>query len=332
MPALPLSILDLVAVSSNQTPADAIEASLLSTASADRLGYERVWFAEHHNTAAVASSATAVLVGQALARTNRIRVGSGGVMLPNHAPLMVAEAYGTLAQLYPGRVDLGLGRAPGTDQVTARALARSSAAPEHFVANVTDLMRWFSSGVASDGIRAGVAEGTQVPLWMLGSSTTGAAMAARLGLPYSFASHFAPAAMAEAIQLYRETFNADSPTAQVERPYVSVGVNVLAADDGDTARHEFTTVRNMFLALHRSGGREKIQPPGDPREPAHPMALAMVDDLLQVSAVGTPTEVRDGLARIAEQTGADELITVTYAYDPAVRLRSIELVADAWFS
>lgn len=330
MSRVPLSVLDLVSVSSDQTPAQAIAASMAAAVAADRCGYERLWFAEHHNTASVASSATAVLVGMAAERTARIRVGSGGVMLPNHAPLMVAENYGTLAQAYPARIDLGLGRAPGTDQRTAQALARSSAAPEAFMSHIVDLMNWFDGGRAANGITAGVAEGTNVPIWMLGSSTAGAAMAAQLGLPYSFAAHFAPDAMFDALHVYRENFNPDSPTAQISEPKVSIGVNVMAHEDEAEAHHQFTVVENMFLGMQRTGGRDKIQPPGRPNFEVNEMAHAMMQQMLRVRAVGTPEQVVGALDELVESTGADELMTVTYSHDPAIRLRSLELVARAW--
>ncbi|RMB58747.1 LLM class flavin-dependent oxidoreductase [Tessaracoccus antarcticus] len=327
-PHVPLSILDLVSVSSGQSIGEAIEASMHSVEVAERVGYSRVWFAEHHNTAAVASSSTAVIVGRAAARTTRIIVGSGGVMLPNHAPLMVAEDYGTLAAMFPGRVELGLGRAPGTDQITARALARSDGSPNAFVANVTDLYDWTTSGVASSGLRAGVAAGTQVPMWILGSSTSGAQIAAHLGLPYAFASHFAPDALLPAIELYRERFNPDAPTAQIEEPRVMVGVNVLAAEDDAEAHHQFSTVQRMFMSLRRSGGREALLPPGEVE--ATEQELAMMEHMLQVSAIGSPDRVVSQLESLVDLTDADELVTVTYAHDPAVRSRSLELVAQAW--
>lgn len=323
-----LSILDLVSVSQGQPVQAAIEASMDAAGRVDDLGYERLWFAEHHNTAAVASSATAVLIGQAAARTKRIKVGSGGIMLPNHAPLNVTENFGTLAQLFPGRIELGLGRAPGTDQLTARALARSSAEPQEFMRNIIDMQTWFDSGQAN-GISVGVAEGTQVPMWMLGSSTTGAAMAARLGLPYSFAAHFAPDAMFEAIQIYRDNFDADSPTAQIREPYVQVGVNVLAHEAPGQAEHLFTTVQKMFVSMRRSGGRSALLPPGELGTQFSPVETQMIEHMLRVRAVGTPDVVRDQLEMIAAETGADELITVTYAFDPELRTRSLELVAEA---
>ncbi len=294
----------------------------------DQLGYERLWFAEHHNTAAVASSATAILIGQAAARTSRIKVGSGGIMLPNHAPLNVAENFGTLAQLFPGRIELGLGRAPGTDQLTARALARSSAEPQEFMGNIIDMQAWFDGGRAN-GISVGVAEGTGVPMWMLGSSTTGAAMAARLGLPYSFAAHFAPDAMSEAIRIYREHFDADSPTAQIAEPYVQVGVNVLAHETPGEAEHLFTTVQKMFTSMRRTGGRTALQPPGELDGQTSQMEVQMMEHMLRVRAIGTPDVVRAELEEIQAATGADELITVTYAFDPELRTRSLELVAEA---
>lgn len=325
---VPLSILDLVSVSTGQSVGDAIEASMRSVVAADELGYRRVWFAEHHNTSAVASSSTAVLVGQAAARTKRILVGSGGVMLPNHAPLMVAEDYGTLGAMYPGRVELGLGRAPGTDMATARALARSEASPNAFVANVTDLYDWMDTGVASSGLRAGVAAGSNVPMWILGSSTAGAQIAAHMGLPYSFASHFAPDSLMSAIEVYRSRFNPDAPTAQISEPRVMVGVNVLACDDEAEAARQFSTVQRMFLSLRRTGGRDALLPPGD--LDATEAELAMMDHMLQVSAIGTPGRVVSQLESLVASSGADELITVTYAHDPEIRIRSQELVARAW--
>ncbi|WP_296138902.1 LLM class flavin-dependent oxidoreductase [uncultured Tessaracoccus sp.] len=322
-----LSILDLVPVSEGQSPADALAASLELATLADELGYTRLWYAEHHNTAAVAASSTAVLIGHALDRTTRLRVGSGGIMLPNHAPLRVAEDFGTLAQLHPGRVDLGLGRAPGTDQVTARALARSSAEPQEFLRNVTALSAWFRSGRVG-GIRAGVAEGTAVPMWILGSSDAGATLAGRLGIPYSFASHFAPDMLERAIAIYREEFNPDAPTAEIEQPYVQVGVNVLAHETPGEAEHQFTTTQKMFLAMRRAGGRRALPAPG-PLDGEDPILLQLMDQMLRVQAVGTPDVVARRLEELREVTGADELITVTYTHDPEVRRGSLRLVADA---
>ena len=322
-----LAILDLVSVSQDQPVSDAIEAAMQAAELADELGYERVWYAEHHNTAAVASSATALLIGQAAARTKRIRVGSGGIMLPNHAPLNVAEEFGTLHQVFPGRIDLGLGRAPGTDQLTARALARSSAEPQEFMRNVQLMQAWFGEG-AVGGIEVGVAKGTKVPMWMLGSSDAGATMAGILGLPYSFASHFAPDMLHAAIQIYKDNFNPDAPTAQIDAPYVQVGVNVLAHETPGEAEHQFTATQNMFSALRRHGGRKPLQPPTDTPEGTS-LEVQMMEHALRVRAVGTPDVVAARLHDIQRDTGADEIIGVTYSFDPQVRLNSLRLVAEA---
>lgn len=322
-----LSILDLVSVSSDQTIRDAIESSMRAAELADDLGYERLWYAEHHNTASVASSSTALLIGQAAARTSRIMVGSGGIMLPNHSPLNVAEDFGTLAQMYPGRIELGLGRAPGTDQLTARALARSSAEPQDFMDNIRLMQAWFDGGQVG-GITVGVARGTRVPMWMLGSSTAGATMAAMLGLPYSFASHFAPDMLEQAVAIYRANFNPDAPTAQIAEPYVQVGVNVLAHETPGEAEFQFTTTQKMFLSMRRTGGRLPLQPPGDLGEGVGELEVEMMERMLRVRAVGTPDVVARRLEEIREDTGADEIITVTYAHDPVIRMRSLRLVAE----
>ncbi|HLS33680.1 MAG TPA: LLM class flavin-dependent oxidoreductase [Brevibacterium sp.] len=327
---VPLSILDLVSISEGSTARDGIAASVRSAQLADRLGYHRLWFAEHHNTVNLAASATALLIAHAAAATERIRVGSGGVMLPNHAPLMVAEQYGTLANMHGDRIDLGLGRAPGTDQMTAQALARSSAEPQAFAQNIYDMQGWFGEeGRAhSTPIVSAVSARTNVPIWVLGSTVNGAAIAGQLGLPFSVASHFAPDQLDQAIRVYRESFTTESPTAQIDEPQVMAGINVMVAPTDDEAAHEFTTVGQMFLDL-RSGGRRKLQPPIEPE------ALAARgggrNPMLEISAVGSPSTVKQQLDAFVERTGADELITVTYAYDPAVRDRSLELLADVWF-
>lgn len=328
--SVPLSILDLVSISDGSTARDAIASSVRSARVADRLGYRRLWFAEHHNTVNLAASATSLLISHAAAATERIRVGSGGVMLPNHAPLMVAEQYGTLANMHGDRIDLGLGRAPGTDQLTAQALARSSAEPQAFAQNIYDLQGWFGDqGRAhSTPIISAVSAHTHVPIWVLGSTVNGAAIAGQLGLPFSVASHFAPDQLDQAITVYRESFTTEAPTAQIDEPYVMAGVNVMVAPTDEEAAREFTTVGQMFLDL-RTGGRRKLQPPIDPE------ALAARgggnNPMLQISAVGSPATVKQQLESFLERTGADELITATYAYDPQVRDRSLELLADAWF-
>lgn len=328
--SVPLSILDLVSISDGSTAREAIASSVRSARVADRLGYRRLWFAEHHNTVNLAASATSLLISHAAAATERIRVGSGGVMLPNHAPLMVAEQYGTLANMHGDRIDLGLGRAPGTDQLTAQALARSSAEPQAFAQNIYDLQGWFGDqGRAhSTPIISAVSAHTHVPIWVLGSTVNGAAIAGQLGLPFSVASHFAPDQLDQAITVYRESFTTEAPTAQIDEPYVMAGVNVMVAPTDEEAAREFTTVGQMFLDL-RTGGRRKLQPPIDPE------ALAARgggnNPMLQISAVGSPATVKQQLESFVERTGADELITATYAYDPQVRDRTLELLADAWF-
>ena len=328
--SVPLSILDLVSVSEGSTAKDAIDASMASARTADQLGFNRLWFAEHHNTPNVASSATSLLISQAAAVTSQIRVGAGGVMLPNHAPLMVAEQFGTLAHLHGNRIDLGLGRAPGTDRMTAQALSRSSAEPQAFAQSIYDMQGWFGETGTSHSapILSAASAGTHVPIWVLGSTPNGASIAGQLGLPFSIASHFAPDQLDEAIEVYRESFTTEVPTAQIDKPYVMVGVNVMVADSDEQAAREFTTVEQMFLDLH-SGQSRLLQPPVEPSELPGQGTGRM--PMLRIKAVGTPSTVKGQLQELVERTGADELITTTYAYDPAVRERSLQLLADAWF-
>ncbi|GAA4768525.1 LLM class flavin-dependent oxidoreductase [Citricoccus nitrophenolicus] len=325
--AVPLSILDLVSIPEGSTARDGIAASMSAARAADDAGYTRLWFAEHHNTVNLAASATSLLISQAATVTERIRVGSGGVMLPNHAPLMVAEQYGTLANLHGDRIDLGLGRAPGTDMMTAQALSRSSAEPQAFAQSIYDLQGWFGTeGQAhSTPISSAVSAGTEVPLWVLGSTVNGASIAGQLGLPFSLASHFAPDQLDEAIAVYRDSFSTEAPTAQIEAPYVMAGINVMVADTDAEAEREFTTLGQMFADLH-SGQRRKLQPPVDPAT-----APGVDNPMLRIKAVGSPTTAVQQLEEFAERTGADELITVTYAFDPAVRERSLQLLAEHWF-
>jgi luciferase family oxidoreductase group 1 len=328
--SVPLSILDLVSISEGSTARDGIAASMDSARSADRLGFHRLWFAEHHNTPNLASSATALLISQAASVTERIRLGSGGVMLPNHAPLMVAEQYGTLANMHGDRIDLGLGRAPGTDMMTAQALSRSSAEPQAFARSIYDLQGWFSeAGTAhSVPIVSAVSAGTEVPIWVLGSTVNGASIAGRLGLPFSLASHFAPDQLDEALRVYRDAFTAEAPTAQIDEPYVMAGINVMVADTDEQAAREFTVIEQMFHDT-LTGQRRRIQPPVDPDTL---IGQGGKDNpMLRVKAVGAPQTVRAQLEKFVERTGADELITTTYAYDPAVRDRSLQLLAETWF-
>lgn len=325
--SVPLSILDLVSISDGSTARDGIAASMSAAQVADRLGFTRLWFAEHHNTENLAASATTLLISQAASCTQNIRVGAGGVMLPNHAPLMVAEQFGTLVNVHGPRIDLGLGRAPGTDRMTAQALARSSAEPQAFAQNVYDLQGWFGEdGMGrSMPIVAAVAAGTEVPIWVLGSTVNGAAIAGQLGLPFSLASHFAPDQIDDAIRVYRDNFTTDVPTAQIEKPYVMAGINVLVAETDAEAEREFTTVAQMFSDT-ASGKRRRLQPPVDPAD-----VPGLTNPMLTIRAVGSPQTVNRQLTEFVERTGADELITATYTFDPAVRERSLELLAEAWF-
>lgn len=328
--SIPLNILDLVSISEGATAREAIAASMESARLADELGYRRLWFAEHHNTPNLASSATALLISQAASVTGRIRVGSGGVMLPNHAPLMVAEQYGTLANMHGNRIDLGLGRAPGTDRMTAQALSRSSAEPQAFAQSIYDLQGWFSdTGSAhSTPIVSAASAGTQVPVWVLGSTVNGASIAGQLGLPFSLASHFAPDQIDQALEVYREAFTTEAPTAQIDEPYVMAGINVMVADTDEEAEREFTVIEQMFLDIQQGQSR-KLQPPVDPQTLMGQDARNR--SMLRIKAVGSPQTAKRKMEEFVERTGVDELITVTYAYDPAVRERSLRLLADAWF-
>ncbi|RCV50105.1 LLM class flavin-dependent oxidoreductase [Marinitenerispora sediminis] len=324
---VPLSILDLATIVSGATAADALRNTTELARRAEERGYRRFWLAEHHNMAGVASSATAVLIGHVAGATRRIRVGSGGVMLPNHAPLVVAEQFGTLATLYPDRIDLGLGRAPGTDPWTTHALWRGRTEHDDFPAQVEELRRYLAPATPTQRVRAVPGQGTEVPVWILGSSMFGAALAAQLGLPYAFASHFAPDLLHDALTHYRDNFR---PSAALERPYAMAGVNVLVAEDAAEARRQFTSVQQRFLALAR-GGPQQLQPPKDDMAAVWSEAeRRMADAKLSASVVGDPATVRRGLAEFVERTGVSELMVVTETYDFADRLRSYELLADLW--
>jgi len=329
-PHVPLSILDLVSISDGQSTREAIAASMEGARAADRLGYERYWFAEHHNTDSLASSATSLLIDRAASMTERIRVGSGGIMLPNHSPLAVIEQFGTLVQFHGDRIDLGLGRAPGTDQLTAQLLARTSAEPDAFVAAIEQMRDW-SREESTGGlpISAAVARGTEVPMWILGSTANGARLAAQLGMPFSVASHFAPFQYLHALETYRAHFDPDAASAQIERPHTMVGVNLVVAETDEEAQHQFTTLQQMFLGVV-TGQRQKIQPPRDISEVAAPHVLAQVDQTLSIKAVGSPTTVVSQLEEIVAATKADELILTAYHYDPTDRLKALELLAETW--
>ncbi len=323
MPAL--SVLDLAPVPQGSTPGDALRNARDLAQHAERLGYRRYWLAEHHNMIGIASAATAVVVGFVAGGTSTIRVGSGGVMLPNHSPMVIAEQFGTLESLYPGRIDLGLGRAPGTDQRTLRALRRSPASADEFPQDVLELQALLGPVQPGQAVQAVPGAGTNVPLWILGSSTYGAQLAAMLGLPYAFASHFAPDALHQALAVYRTRFE----PGQIDRPHAMVGVNVIAADTDAEARRLFTSAQQSFVNMFR-GTRGKLLPPIDDIETYwSPAEKAQASGMLQCSIVGGPETVRHGLARFLEETGADELMVASAIWDHGARKRSYEILAEA---
>jgi luciferase family oxidoreductase group 1 len=321
---IPLSILDLVPVTEGSTPREALHRSLDLARQAERLGYRRFWVAEHHNMTGIASAATAVVIGYLAGGTSTIRVGAGGIMLPNHAPLVIAEQFGTLESLYPGRIDLGLGRAPGTDPQGARALRRDPARVDEFPQDVQELQAFLAPVRPGQTIQAVPGAGMNVPLWILGSSTFGAQLAALLGLPFAFASHFAPDALMEALALYRARFQ---PSAQLASPYAMIGVNVVAAESDGEARHLFTTLQQAFANLAR-GRPGPQQPPIDDIDAYWtPAEKLRASHMLTYSIVGNPQTVRDGLRQLVSATKADELMVVSNIYEHARRVRSYEIVA-----
>jgi luciferase family oxidoreductase group 1 len=325
MRSFPLSILDLAAVGREETIAASFEGSVELARSAERAGYRRIWYAEHHNIGSIASSATAVLIAHIAAHTDSIRLGSGGVMLPNHSPLVIAEQFGTLAELHPGRIDLGLGRAPGTDQITWRALRRDPLASDRFPQDVVELQGLLSDQSPLPGIHAIPGEGTHVPLYILGSSLFGAQLAAELGLPYGFASHFAPQMLHDAITVYREGFK---PSAQLDSPYVIAGVGVIAAESAEDAATQLEATRRSRARNLFSRGDRRLTSEEVDAVLASPRA-AVVDEMLTYTAAGAPDEVAAYLDDFRRQTGADELMTVHYANTAAARVRSVELLASA---
>ena len=324
---VPLSFLDLVAVREGGTVAEALAIALQTARHAEALGFTRYWLAEHHNMAGIASSATAVLVGHIAGGTRTIRVGSGGVMLPNHAPLVVAEAFGTLAELYPGRIDLGLGRAPGTDGMTLRALRRDRIErDEDFPRDVAELQHLLAPAAPGQQLIAMPGAGTRVPIWLLGSSLFSARLAAARGLPYAFASHFAPRLLLQAIDLYRREFQASDTLAN---PYVIIGVPLIAAPTDTEADFLASSTFQRVLGILR-GDRRRLQAP-QPDFMARLSAdeRAAIADFLGAAVIGGPDTVRDGLARLLSATGADELMLVCDIFDPALRLRSLDLAVSA---
>ena len=320
-----ISVLDLAPVPQGATPAEALHNALDLARHVERLGYRRYWLAEHHNMVGIASAATAVTVGYVASGTSSIRVGAGGIMLPNHSPLVIAEQFGTLATLYPGRIDLGLGRAPGSDGLTQRALRRDPAAADTFPEDVAELQALLGPVQPGQRVQAVPGGGTNVPLWILGSSLYGAQVAAHFGLPYAFASHFAPAALEQALQVYRARFR---PSGQLSQPHAMVGVNVVVADTDAEARRLFTSTQQAFTNMIR-GTRGKLPQPIDDIEAYwSPSEQAQVSDMLACSFVGSAETVQRGLAGLLDWTGADELLVAAAIHDHAARLRSYELLAQ----
>jgi luciferase family oxidoreductase group 1 len=329
MTRIPLSILDLAPIRRGETATDSFTASVALAQRAEDLGYERVWYAEHHNIPSIASSATSVLIAHVGAYTTKIRLGAGGVMLPNHAPLTIAEQFGTLAAMYPGRIDLGLGRAPGSDQNTMYALRRDPRSADTFPQDVLELQGYFSGESRVRGVEAVPGKNFNVPIYILGSSLFGAKLAAVLGLPYAFASHFAPGALLQAIAAYRDEFR---PSEQLAEPYVIVGVNVIAADTTEAARQQLQDVRRIrAVSLHgrRLGVREQDVTDQQADELLAAGVSLQVDHMLTYTAVGTPREVSDYLDEFLRLTNADELITVHQVPTSEGRLRSVTLLAEA---
>jgi len=323
---VPLSVLDLAPIPEGSDAAEALRRSLDLAQHAERLGYQRFWLAEHHSMPGIASAATAVVIAHVAGGTSSIRVGAGGIMLPNHAPLVIAEQFGTLASLFPGRIDLGLGRAPGSDQLTIRALRRYHSAADSFPNDVAELMYYFRPVEPGQAVQAVPGAGLEVPIWILGSSLYGAQLAAAMGLPFAFASHFAPAMMTEAIQLYRTGFR---PSDQLKRSYLMLGVNVVAAETDEEARFLFTSLQQAFINL-RLGRPGRLPPPvsgfGDRLDP---VARSILDQALGRAIVGSPDTVRRGLRAFAAETGADELMITSQIFDHDARLRSFEIVANS---
>ena len=323
-----LSILDLAPIAKGQSVSDSFAASVQLAQQAEQLGYHRVWYAEHHNMPSIASSATSVLIAHIGARTSSIRLGSGGIMLPNHSPLVIAEQFGTLAALYPGRIDLGLGRAPGTDQQTTHALRRDPRTADRFPQDVLELQAFLRGESKVQGVDAYPGKGSNVPLYILGSSLFGAQLAGMLGLPYAFASHFAPDALMDAIASYKAEFK---PSAQLDAPYVIAGINVTAADTTEAAGEQFQAIRRA-RAVSLFGRRLGLPQDLSDEQADELLASAVgmhVDQMLRYAAVGSPDEVCEYLDKFVAKTGADELITVHQASSLQARLRSVTLLAAA---
>ncbi|MGX1307048.1 luciferase family oxidoreductase group 1 [Amorphus suaedae] len=323
---IPYSLLDLSPIPEGGTAADSLRNTIDLARHAEQLGYNRYWLAEHHNMAGIASAATAVLIGQVAAATSTIRVGSGGVMLPNHAPLMVAEAFGTLATLFPDRIDLGLGRAPGTDMATARALRRNLGGGDTFPQDVVELMDYFDDADPATRVRAIPGVGTHVPVWILGSSTFGAQLAAHLGLPYAFASHFAPAALSHAIEIYRTTFR---PSKHLARPYFMLAINVFAGADDAEGRYLMSSMQQAFANLRTGNPGPLPRPVENVEEKLDPRIIPMVSEALACSAFGGPESVKTQLKKLIGHYAPDEVILAGQIHAHDKRLRSFEIAAEA---
>ena len=323
-----LSALDLANVIEGGNAASAIARTVELAQYLEQIGYERLWLAEHHNMEHIASSATAVLIGHVAGKTKHLRIGSGGIMLPNHAPLAVAEQFGTLETLFPGRIDLGLGRAPGTDQFTAMALRRNNPnAVYHFPEDIRELQRYFSDENVDGRVRAFPGEGLSIPLWILGSSTDSAYLAAEMGLPYAFASHFAPRQFRTAIAIYREHFK---PSAQLEQPYVMACVNVIAADTDAEAEQHASSLYQMFLGII-TNTRKPLQPAvPNLRSYWPPDIAAAVDQMLACTFAGSPATLQEQLGKLIAETGINELMTTGYIYDSGARLKSFRLLKEVF--
>ncbi len=322
---IPFSVLDLSPIVEGGDARRALDETLTLAQAADRLGYERFWLAEHHNMPGIASAATAIVIGHVAAGTRRIRVGSGGIMLPNHAPLVVAEQFGTLATLFPDRIDLGLGRAPGTDGATARALRRYFDAADQFPRDVVELIQWFEPAAENQPVRAVPGAGLRVPIWLLGSSLFSAQLAGQLGLPYAFASHFAPELLLEALALYRREF---TPSDRLSKPHAMAAINVFAADTDAEGVRLSTSMQQSFARL-TTGKPGKLPPPVDDIQAVlTPQQIAGAKSRLIYSAVGGPETVKTQIADFIALTGVDELMVTGMMFDNAARVRSLEIVAD----
>lgn len=320
---IPISVLDLAPIVQGSNASEALQNTLDLAQHAESWGYHRYWLAEHHNMTGIASAATSVVIAHVAGGTKTIRVGAGGIMLPNHSPLVIAEQFGTLESLFPGRIDLGLGRAPGTDQRTLRALRRSPHDAENFPQDVVELQAYFAKAEPGQAIRAVPGEGLNVPLWILGSSLFGAQFAAAMGLPYAFASHFAPDAIMQAIEIYRATFR---PSEQLQKPYVMLGCNVIAADKDEEAQYLFTSLQQQFINLRR-GTPGQLPPPVQLLE-ASPIERAGIDRALSCAFVGSKEKVKCQLEDFIARTQTDELMVTAAVYDHAKRLYSFRLLSE----